>query len=312
MKRNATNSLLNKAKINKKDEFYTQLVDIERELIHYKKHFKNKIIFCNCDNVKISNFFKFFVNNFEEFGIKKVICACYNKKESGKGYYYEHTGSKINFNNIKYFKGNGDFRSLESIELLRQCDVVVTNPPFSLFREYIAQLVNYNKKFLVIGNINAITYKEIFNLIKNNQVWLGINLGRGISGFIVPKEYELYGLETKINENGEKIISPNNCMWLTNLDNEKRQEVLPLTKKYIGNESEYPLYDNFNGINVNKTQNIPNDYKGLIGVPITFLHKFNPNQFEIIKFRKGDDNNDLRINGKPTYFRIIIKNKLAV
>ena len=201
---------------------------------------------------------------------------------------------------------------MESIELLRQCDVVVTNPPFSLFREYIAQLVNYNKKFLVIGNINAITYKEIFNLIKNNQVWLGINLGRGISGFIVPKEYELYGLETKINENGEKIISPNNCMWLTNLDNEKRQEVLPLTKKYIGNESEYPLYDNFNGINVNKTQNIPNDYKGLIGVPITFLHKFNPNQFEIIKFRKGDDNKDLRINGKPTYFRIIIKNKLAV
>lgn len=312
MKRNATNSLLNKAKINKKDEFYTQLIDIERELIHYETHFKDKIVFCNCDDVKISNFFKYFVNNFKRLGIKKIICACYSKKELEKGYYYEYTGAEIDYKNIKYFKGNGDFRSLESIELLKQADIIVTNPPFSLFREYVAQLVNYNKKFLIISNINAITYKEIFNLIKNNQVWLGINLGRGISGFIVPEQYELYGLETKINENGEKIISPNNCMWLTNLENKKRQEVLPLTKKYFGNETEYPLYDNFNGINVNKTQNIPKDYKGLIGVPITFLHKFNPNQFEIIKFRKGDDDKDLRINGKPTYFRIIIKNKLAV
>lgn len=312
MKRNATNFLLNKAKINKKDEFYTQMVDIERELIHYKNHFKGKVVFCNCDDVKVSNFFKFFVNHFEELGIKKIICACYSKEEQVRGYYYEYTGSQVDFNNIKYFQGNGDFRSLESIELLKQSDIVVTNPPFSLFREYVAQLVNYNKKFLIISNINAITYKEIFNLIKNNQVWLGINLGRGISGFIVPEQYELYGLETKINENGEKIISPNNCMWLTNLENAKRQEFLQLTKKYVGNEAEYPFYDNFNGINVNKTQNIPNDYKGLMGVPITFLHKFNPNQFEIVKFRKGDDEKDLKINGKPTYFRIIIKNKLAV
>ncbi|MDR0367805.1 MAG: adenine-specific methyltransferase EcoRI family protein, partial [Bacteroidales bacterium] len=207
------------------------------------------------------------------------------------------------------FKGDGDFRSKESIELLKQADIVVTNPPFSLFREYVAQLTKYDKKFLIIGNINAITYKEIFKLIKENKAWLGINLGRGISGFIVPEHYELYGTEVRIDSLGNRIVSPNNCLWLTNLDTSKRHEDIELTKQYFGNEIEYPKYDNYNGINVDKTQDIPIDYAGFMGVPITFLHKFNPDQFEIIKFRKGYDGKDLSVNGKCPYFRILIRNK---
>ncbi|MCJ1809706.1 MULTISPECIES: EcoRI family type II restriction endonuclease [Flavobacterium] len=206
-------------------------------------------------------------------------------------------------------KLNNQDISSESIELLKQSDIVVTNPPFSLFREFVAQLVKFKKEFLIIGNINVITYKEIFKLIKENKVWLGINLGRGVSGFIVPKHYELYGTETQIDSLGNRIVSPNNCLWLTNLDTSKRHEDIDLIKKYYGNESDYPKYDNYNGINVDKTQNIPMDYDGFMGVPITFLHKFNPDQFEIIKFRKGNDEKDLSINGKCPYFRIIIRNK---
>ena len=187
---------------------------------------------------------------------------------------------------------------------------MVTNPPFSLFREYINQLDEYNKDFLVICNINAITYKEIFALIQANKAWLGISFGRGISGFIVPNDYELYGTETDVLENGDRIISPNNCMWLTTLDNEKRHQPIELVKTYKDHEDEYPRYDNYDGINVNKTQHIPSDYLGAMGVPITFLNKFDPDQFEIIKFRKGDDDKDLRVNGKSPYFRILIKRKI--
>mgnify|MGYP001037174708 CR=1 FL=1 len=315
MTRKFDHSFLDKAKNNKKDEFYTQLIDIERELVNYKKHFQNKIVFCNCDDVKSSNFFKYFAINFQLLGLKKLICACYKNSmtsSSEHGYYYEYTHSdnlEIDVKKIIPFKGNGDFRSSESIELLKQADIVVTNPPFSLFREYITQLIQYNKKFLIISNVNAITYKEVYNLIKDNKVWLGINLGRGISGFIVPEEYDLYGLETKINEFGERIISPNNCMWLTNLDNSKRLEFMKLTKKYFGNETDYPHYDNFDGIHIDKTKNIPLDYEGAMGVPITFLHTFNPNQFEIIQFRKGNDGKDLKINGKTPFFRILIKKR---
>lgn len=320
MGRNVTNELLQKAKKLKSDEFYTQLSDIERELPYYKEHFNNKIVYCNCDDPKTSNFFKYFFLNFKELGLKKLIAACYkeqvidlfNTETSSNGFFYEYTGDKeekpSSFN-VVYFRGDGDFRSQESIRLLKQSDIVVTNPPFSLFREYVAQLIKYDKKFLIIGNINAITYKEIFKLIKENKAWLGINLGRGISGFIVPEHYELYGTEARIDESGNRIVSPNNCLWLTNLETFQRHEDIILTKKYIGHEKEYPKYDNCNGINVNKTQDIPADYTGFIGVPITFLHKFNPNQFEIIKFRKGDDGKDLSINGKCPYFRILIKNK---
>ena len=320
MKRNATNELLQKARKSKNDEFYTQLSDIERELRYYKEHFNGKVVYCNCDDPQTSNFFKYFYLNFKALRLKKLIAACYKEQvndlfsteRSGNGFFYEYTGDneeKPTSSNVVYFRGDGDFRSQESIRLLQQSDIVVTNPPFSLFREFVAQLIKYDKKFLIIGNINAITYKEIFKLIKENKAWLGINLGRGISGFIVPEHYELYGTEARIDESGNRIVSPNNCLWLTNLETSQRYGDIILTKKYVGHENEYPKYDNCNGINVNKTQDIPADYAGLMGVPITFLHKFNPSQFEIIKFRKGDDDKDLSINGKCPYFRILIKNK---
>ncbi|AWB72613.1 adenosine deaminase [Vibrio cholerae] len=322
MARKATNKLLQKAKKSKSDEFYTQLCDIERELENYKSHFKDKVVFCNCDDPRISNFFKYFSSNFDELGLKKVITSCFrepsedlfNQVSSERGFFYEYQNtpeqkSRLKSIEVVPFKGDGDFRSAESIELLKQADIVVTNPPFSLFREYVEQLVSHKKKFLIIGNVNAITYKEIFKLIKENMAWLGINLGRGVSGFIVPEHYELYGTEARIDESGNRIVSPNNCLWLTNLDTFKRHEDIQLVKKYYGNENEYPKYDNYNGINVNKTKDIPSDYEGVMGVPITFLHKFNPDQFEIIKFRKGDDDKDLSINGKCPYFRILVKNK---
>lgn len=322
MSRNATNQLLQKARKSKSDEFYTQYCDIESELKHYKKHFKDKVVYCNCDDPKTSNFFRYFLNNFHELGLKKLIASCYKESEFDlfqtveieNGFYCEYLGDTDDKGNpipiqTINFKGNGDFRNKENIELLKQSDIVVTNPPFSLFREYVAQLVKFNKQFLIIGNINAITYKEIFELIQNNKVWLGVNLGRGISGFIVPEHYELYGTEVSVDADGNNIIATNNCLWLTNLEIAQRHEDILLTKKYFGNESDYPKYDNCDGINIDKTQDIPNDYQGIMGVPITFLHKYNPEQFDIVKFRKGNDDKDLSINGKCPYFRILIRNK---
>lgn len=346
----SSNSNLHKANKAKKDEFYTQLVDIEKELKHYKEQFRGKVVYCNCDDPFESNFFKYFANNFNALGLKKLIATSYKPSpiadtqlglfgddktlKPAKGRPKTNANKliinevndlngdgafdlrdiaeqlKANKNNEwSPMKGDGDFRSPESIALLKQSDIVVTNPPFSLFREYVAQLVEYNKNFLIIGNINAITYKEIFKLIKENKAWLGINMGRGISGFIVPDHYELYGTETRIDNYGNRIISPNNCLWLTNLDTSKRNEDIILTKTYYGNEIKYPKFDNYDAINVNKTQEIPMDYDGVAGVPITFLHKYNPQQFELIKFRKGNDDKDLSINGKCPYFRILIKNK---
>ena len=318
------NQTLHIAKFSKKDEFYTQLSDIESELKHYKDHFKNKVVYCNCDDPENSNFLKYFVLNFEYLGLKKLIISCYKNKEQDlffqenveSAVFFEYTGEKIDNRipnaaeiGIKALKGDGDFRSQESIELLKQADIVVTNPPFSLFREYVEQLIKYQKNFLIIGNINAITYKEIFKLIKENKAWLGINMGRGISGFIVPDHYELYGTEARIDSLGNRIISPNNCLWFTNLDTSKRHEDIALSKTYYGNESQYPKFDNYDAINVDKTKDIPMDYEGIMGVPITFLHKLNPEQFEVIKFRKGNDDKDLSINGKCPYFRILIRNK---
>ena len=325
MARKATNELLQKAKKSKSDEFYTQFSDIERELQHYGNHFKGKTVYCNCDDPRVSNFHKYFSVNFHELGLKKLISSCYRQQiddlfsscERENGYYSVYTGERNTEgepvdSEIIYFKGDGDFRSPECIELLEESDVVVTNPPFSLFREYVDQLVRFKKEFLIIGNINAITYKEIFQMIKNNEVWLGVNLGRGISGFIVPSHYELYGTETRIDNDGNRIVASNNCLWLTNLDTPVRHKELELSKRYSGNESEYQKYDNFDGINVDRTQDIPIDYDGAIGVPITFLHKFNPDQFEIIKFRKGNDGKDLSVNGKCPYFRILVRNKKII
>ena len=318
------NQTLHIAKFSKKDEFYTQLSDIESELKHYRGHFKNSVVFCNCDDPRNSNFFNYFACNFESLGLKRLLTTCYKnqekdlffQEESESAVFLEYTGDK-NGNRvpdaeeigIKPLKGDGDFRSQESIELLKQSDIVVTNPPFSLFREYVEQLIKYKKKFLIVGNINAITYKEIFKLIKENKAWLGIHMGRGISGFIVPDHYELYGSEARIDSSGDRIVSPNNCLWLTNLDTSKRHEDIVLTKTYHGNECQYPKFDNYDAINVDKTKDIPMDYDGVMGVPITFLHKFNPEQFELVKFRKGNDDKDLSINGNCPYFRILIKNR---
>lgn len=304
MKRTINHSLLDNAKINKKDEFYTQLKDIEKEMVYYTKHFKNKVVYCNCDNPEYSNFWNYFYDNFKQLELKALLATYYGND----AYFCKYDGEKVVKRKLEY---NGDFRSEECRKILQKSDIVVTNPPFSLFRDYIRQLSDYEKDFLIISNINAITYKEVFSLIQSNKAWLGVNFGRGISGFIVPKEYELYGQETEIKETGERIVSPNNCMWLTSLDNEKRHKSIELVKNYEGNENEYPFYDNYLGINVNRTKDIPADYTGVMGVPITFLNKFNPEQFEIVKFRKGDDGKDLRIEGKSTYFRILIRKKLA-
>lgn len=319
MARHAGRLLLDRARVSKNDEFYTLYPDIERELRYYESHFMNKTVYCNCDDVRFSNFYRYFADNFSRLGLKKLICSCYRKDEANlfsprreHGFYYEYTGhenSTPGLDDVEHFEGNGDFRSEESTGLLKQSDIVVTNPPFSLFRNYLNQLITYGKKFLVISNINAITYKEVFLLIQSGKIWLGVNFGRGISGFIVPENYPLYGTETRTDENGCNIISPNNCLWLTNLDTPKRHEIIPLTKQYFGHESEYPSYDNYPAINVDRTADIPADYCGAMGVPLSFLHRHNPEQFEILGFRKGNDGRDLRINGKCPYFRILIRRK---
>ena len=297
---------LTKAKKNKKDEFYTQLSDIENELRHYKKHFKDKVIYCNCDDPRVSNFFHYFSYRFEQLGIKKLIATCYknqnadlfSQNDSDKAIYLEYTGDK-NGNRIpdpeeigiKNLKGDGDFRSKESIELLKEADIIVTNPPFSLFREYVAQLIEYDKKFIIVGHQNAISYKEIFKLMKENKIWLGYGF-KGGAGHFINTQYEDYATA---GDHREGMIRVSGVHWFTNLDISKRHEDLILYKNY--NSEEYPTYENFNAINVNKTKDIPIDYKGFIGVPITFLDKYNPEQFELIGL--GISNSGIEIGVKP-------------
>jgi len=294
------------AKLSKKDEFYTQLSDIERELKHYKQHFRDKIIYCNCDDPRVSNFFHYFSYNFEKLGLKKLITTCYKNQDmdlfsqnnSEQAIYLEYTGDR-NGNNvpdpeeigIKHLKGDGDFRSKESIELLKQADIVVTNPPFSLFREYVAQLIDYEKNFIVIGHQNAISYKEIFKLIKENKMWLGFGFKGGAAHFI-NKHYEDYAAA---DDHKEGMIRVSGVVWFTNLDISKRHEDLILYKQY--NPDDYPKYENFDAINVNVTKDIPVDYSGFMGVPITFLDKYNPDQFEIIGL--GISNSGLEIGVQP-------------
>jgi hypothetical protein len=313
MDKKSLNNNLHKASRAKSDEFYTQLVDIENELKHYKEQFRGKVVLCNCDDPKESNFVKYFSMNFEHLGLKKLIATHYkdaNLFTKDVPYKLEYTGEKKGGRMPDPNKfmtkmiGTGDFRSEECIKLLKEADIVVTNPPFSLFREYVAQLVEYKKNFLIIGNTNAITYKEIFNLFKNDKIRTGYtNFNVGMF-FIVPDDWELFH---HIDENGKKIARVSTSCWFTNLEVEKHKEHITLYKKY--NPKDYPKYDNYDAINVNKYTDIPVGYKGVIGVPITFLDKYNPEQFEIVKFRKGDDDKDLIINGKYPYFRILIKNK---
>lgn len=268
------NANLHKAKNAKNDEFYTQLTDVAKELMHYKKHFKDKIVFCNCDDPTWSAFWKYFHLNFAELGLKKLISTHYDREEAT--YKMEYTGGDDNDieAGVKTpLEGNGDFRNQECLDLLDECDIVVTNPPFSLFREYVAVLMEHEKKFLIIGNKNAITYKEFFPLLKDDEVWIGCT---NVKEFLQP--------DGSIKKFG-------NIGWFTNLDVAKRHEKLILWKHYT--PEEYQTYDNYDAININKVSEIPCDYDGVMGVPITFMDKYNPEQFEIVAFRKGDDGKDL-------------------
>lgn len=327
------NKLLNTAKTAKKDEFYTQLSDIENELRHYRPHFKGKTVLCNCDDPRVSNFFKYFALNFEVLGLKRLIATCYKNNEPDlfsmntceQAVYIIYDGDK-NGNRVPDpsemevlpLKGDGDFRSAECIELLKQADIVCTNPPFSLFREYVAQLMQNDKKFIIIGNQNALHYSEIFPLIKDDKIWLGYGFKGGATHFI--SKYEDVATA---GDHKEGMIRVSGVIWLTNLEIQKRHETLILFKTY--NTSDYPKYDNYDAINVDRTQDIPVDYYGAMGVPDTFLDKYNPEQFEIVGLGCGDLAKQIgvkknyrgrtdvayTVNGKHTcpYSRIIIRRK---
>ena len=345
----------------KKDEFYTQLTDIEKEMRYYRKHFKGKTVLCNCDDPFESNFFKYFVLNFNRLGLKKLIATCYatspiagqqlslfdvvggEDEQRNKPYkavvtkVYDVTGDggvdmfdvvelfKAHENELVELEGDGDFRSEECLALLDEADIVVTNPPFSLFREYVATLMEHKKHFIIIGNVNAITYKEFFPLLKENKVWIGASIHSGDRKFYVPDDYPLNAAGCGIDEDGRRFIRVKGVRWYTNLDLKQRHEDLILVKKYAGHEDEYPRFDNYSDvINVGFVKDIPCDYDGVMGVPITFLDKYNPDQFEILEGsnRYGildtwGKNEEIReahshgnnIDGKATYFRIHIRNK---
>lgn len=325
--------ILEKARVRRKDEFYTQLTDIEKELKYYKEQFYGKIVYCNCDDPYNSKFFKFFVDKFDEFKLKKLITTNYNYSPTKNSLFNEE--KEINFkveilkkpliDNIEYLlkndkniitplNGDGDFRNVECIKILKEADIVVTNPPFSLFREYIAQLTEYNKKFLIIGNTNSISYKETFKLFRKNKIRTGYtNFNVGMF-FIVPNEWEEFH---HVDENGNKVVRVSTSCWFTNLEVKKHKEFLTLYKHY--NSEEYPKYDNYNAIEVSKYLDIPINYDGIMGVPITFVDKYNPEQFEIIDINPHfftiveeglEKPSQLKISGrKDPYARILIKRR---
>ncbi len=354
------NKGFHKANKAKKDEFYTQLTDIEKEMRYYRDYFKGKIVFCNCDDPYESNFFKYFAMNFNSLGLKKLVTTCYaTSPVAGDEFqYYVDKGGQLSFipndnpvekedekrpykveitevtdengdgrvdladveyllknrnNYLTLLDGDGDFRSPECIELLKQADIVVTNPPFSLFREYVAQLIEYKKDFIIIGNQNALTYKEIFPLFIEGKMWYGASIHSHGRDFRVPDDYPLQAYEFRTNEKGEKFINVKGVRWFTNIDYAERHEQMILYKKYT--DEEYPHYDNYDAIEVSKTAEIPADYPGVMGVPISFMDKYNPEQFEIIgldrytvpkEFLVGGR---VAINGKPKYARILIRRK---
>ena len=336
------NKNLNKAKRQKNDDFYTQLPDIENELKHYRQHFAGKVIYCNCDDPKISNFYKYFSLNFEFLGLKKLITTCY--RNLNLDLFSDHTSEKAiwlecnrgTYENgayvpsepvVRHLNGDGDFRSDECVNLLKQADIVVTNPPFSLFREYVSQLIEHDKKFIIIGGQNAVTYKEIFPLIKENKFWLGYGFAEGNAYFAVPSDMTEYAHGVYDEKTG--LVKFRNVTWFTNLDHEKRHEKLPLYKYY--SPEEYPHYDNYDAINVDKVAEIPEDWDGVMGVPVTFLDKYNPDQYEILgitdrksplqikEYTKEDSPSYSNWNRrgvvkidnvlKPTYARLMIRRK---
>ena len=309
------NKNLNAAKTAKKDEFYTQMTDIERELQHYWKHFRDKVVLCNCDDPYESNFFKYFALRFNQLGLKKLICTCYDgspvmgselslfaldaegneKKVAYKVEISEvsdmNGDGAVDLSDVEYLikndknvlsclHGNGDFRSKECIELLKEADIVVTNPPFSLFREYIAQLIEYDKKFLIIGNIMSVTCREIFPLIIENKLWLGPSITSGDRKFCVPDDYPLNAATCGVDNDGRHFIRVKGVRWFTNIDHNKRHDKIDLICRYT--PEEYPMYDNFDAVDVGRTSDIPYNYNGVMGVPVTFLDKFCPEQFEIV------------------------------
>lgn len=337
------NKNLHSARTAKTDEFYTQLLDIEKELKHYKDQFCGKVVYCNCDDPYESNFFKYFASNFNALKLKKLITTSYSGSPivGGQLPLFQVAGSKgkqpfkieikevpdtdndgaINLDDVKYLlkhdkntatplKGSGDFRSDECIELLKQADIVVTNPPFSLFREYVAQLMEHEKKFLILGDQNAITYKETFGYIKDNKLWLGYDNG-GTKWFQVPMDYDITTESRKKIVNGVKYFSMGRILWFTNLDTTKRHENFVLYKKY--SPKEFPKYDNYDVINVDKVSDIPMNYKGVMGVPITFVDKYNPKQFEILGVANSARWIGYKcftlIQGRKIYNRILIKLK---
>lgn len=299
----SANANLHKAKDAKNDEFYTQLTDVAKELMHYKAHFKDKIVLCNCDDPTWSAFWKYFHLNFAELGLKKLISTHYDREEAT--YKMEYTGG--NDNDIEVgvktsLEGNGDFRNQECLDLLDECDIVVTNPPFSLFREYVAVLMEHQKKFVILGNPNAVTYKEFFPLLKDNKIWVGAKPWSQEMYFGVPKEREEWLVKNKKEGSAYVVIDGHilgrvATIWFTNLDVAKRHEKLILWKKYT--PEEYPRYDNYDAINVNKVSEIPCDYDGVMGVPITFLDKYNPEQFEIVGMAHGDAGVELGLKPYP-------------
>ena len=325
----AKNTNLHNARTAKNDEFYTQLTDIEKEMKYYKDFFRGKTVYCNCDDARESNFFKYFSMNFEHLGLKKLICTGY--KENGKGVILCYEGDangnrKVDDEEIVVteLEGSGDFRSEECINYLKQADVVVTNPPFSLFREYVKQLMDYGKKFIIIGNLNAITYKEVFPLIKNNELWLGATYFNGGAAYFVGDK-DLFDPEKISNakhayiKDGKLYWRVNGVRWFSNVDHKKRHEMLDLYRKY--NPTDYPNYDNYKAIECGKCSEIPMDYDGVIGVPISLFDKYCPEQFEVLGITENADYlkplqiegcakyDRPYINGKRGYSRLLIKRK---
>ncbi len=332
----ADNKLLSKAKDAKKDEFYTQLTDIEKEMRYYRKHFKDKTILCNCDDPFESNFFKYFVLNFNRLGLKKLIATCYAgspianqqlslfdviedvEENTNKPYkaivtkVYDKTGDggvdmfdvaelfKSGENQLNELEGDGDYSSPECLELLKEADIVVTNPPFSKFKEYVATLMEYSKKFIIIGNLNAVTYKEIFPLLKDNKAWIGPSIHSGDRKFYVPDDYPLNAAGCGIDDEGRRFIRVKGVRWYTNLDIKQRHETLILAKRF--NPDLYPVYETFDAIDVGSVSDIPCDYDGIMGVPKNFIDVYNPEQFEILGYEREDENIKVGIATMPEEF----------
>lgn len=318
----ARNHTLLRANKDKQDEFYTAYKDIEDEMPFYEKHFIQKVIYCNCDDAKQSNFFKYFVNNFHQLRLKCLVASCFKPQFTSlfdttpheKAYKATFMGNLLSDGTPEIItqdlKSDGDFRSKECVELLKQADIVITNPPFSLFREFVTQLARHKKQFLILGNMNAITCKICFELLMRKRIKLGRNAGTGNYEFQVPEDYVLRSPTQRIDEKGTKYLTVNGIRWFTNLDYEDHRPFLELTAKYTPDK--YPKYDNYDAINISNVCDIPCDYYDAMGVPISFLDKHNPNQFEILGINKTTWHNPYRgdaltLNGEPLYARILIR-----